>query len=131
MRRDGLNALQHGRIRRAQIGFVDDDDDRRGVLFRRVNDVIFEVIPRARFGQQHDDISAGEGAPRPLDPQPADLRSVVKSARIEEIHRPERQQFHRFFHHVRRRPRRGGNQRHVLPGNQVQKTRFADVCSAK
>ena len=73
------------------------------------------VAPRRRFGDDQAEVGPVENLPRPLHAQFAERAGVVNARRINEQHRPERQQLHRLLDRVGGRAGHVGDDRDVLP----------------
>ena len=123
--------LQKLRIRSPDVAFVDDNDNRSfpGLCLRKKTFFRFSPVPR--LAENNDNICAVEHFAAFPDSQFSEFRPVVDSGCIKKNHRSDREQFHRFFHHIGRCSRAGGGDRHILSGNQVQKTGFPDIGPAE
>ena len=115
----------------SDIGLVEYHDDGDLPLLEFPEDPFLEFTPAPRLGHQNPEVGPLEhlpGAPRTQLPEGA---HVVDPGRVDEEHRPERQQFHRLLHRVGRRSRDVGDDRNLLAGEGVQQRGLPHVAAAE
>ena len=111
---DGVDLVEHGHG--------------RDLALRQLGqDLLLELAPLPRLGDDHAQVGAVEhlhGAP---GPQLAERAHVVEAGRVDEQHRAEGQQLHGLLHRVGGGARLLRHDGHVLPGDGVQQAGLAHV----
>ena len=119
------------RVRRREVRLVEHDHDRRFPRGQLGQDALLERAPGRRLGDDQAEVGPVEHLPRPLHAQFAERADVVNARRVNEQHRPDRQQLHRLLDRVGGRAGHVGDDRDVLPRQAVQQRRLADVAPAE
>ena len=122
--------LQHRqKFRRGRlfVDFVDDRNQADLAVAGGCEHILFRNSPDARAGHQQQHVGPVERAFAAFDPAAAEGGLIVDAGGVEEKHRAERPQFHRFFHHIGGGAGNRGGDRDILAGDQVQEAGFAGI----
>ncbi len=118
-------------VRAGEVYLVEDNDDRRPALTQLIEQLLLECSPCAGLGHEHAEVGAVDDLARALNAHFAKGAHIVDAGRVDEEHRPERQQFHGFFHGVGGRAGEVRDNGHLLPSDGVQQTRFSHIAAAE
>jgi len=123
--------FDHRRVRRRLIAFVEDNNHVDLPASQLLDDSFLEITPHRRLGNNHTQIRPVKHLPRLVHAQLAQGSHVINAGRINEEHRPQRQQLHGFLDRIGRGPGEFGDDGHILPRDRVEQAGLANVSASE
>ncbi|OPZ64319.1 MAG: hypothetical protein BWY83_03219 [bacterium ADurb.Bin478] len=115
--------LRQGRL---NIGFVENGNSRYAAFFQFQQDCFFK-LPPGSVADNKAQIGAVEGLPSLIDAHLSQCTGIVNAGCVDKQHRPQRRQFHWFFHRIGGCAGLSGDDRHLLARDGVEQHGFADI----